>query len=349
MVLDTLGKRLNWDYGELWFVEYSNNQIVKSDITFLDDKNSDFKKLANDHSHVAWNLDECIPETVYNEKKAIWISDFITKYPVYMKELIAGLNINCGVAIPIFSGVHITAVLFFMSENMKSFNENQMDLFELLADRLGMLLLKINLEREMIQMKQELRNSIDLNFSTLNKILQYRDPYTVNHQKKVADIAVKIGLECGLSSEAIEDLILAAELHDIGKIVIPLEVLNKPGIISNEEFALIKTHVDISYDIISTLPCHDTVKRIIHEHHEREDGSGYPKKLKSSEISPLSKIIIVSDVISAMIEHRPYRKGIAIPIIIEELKKGRESRYDPTYTDIAIKHLEENHYSSASM
>lgn len=124
----------------------------------------------------------------------------------------------------------------------------------------------------------------------------------------------------GYDSQSMCDLILVAQLHDIGKLAIPIEILNKPGQISKEEFALIKTHVEMSFALVSNLPCSDVVKRIIREHHERENGSGYPNELKSAEISPLSKILIIADVVSAMLEDRPYRKGLNKEAIFTELK-----------------------------
>lgn len=341
IVIDTLGERLDWDYGELWLLNHIDNILEKSDITYLSPSCDDLRVLRAFRLNITWHLNEGIPGIAQSEKKALWISNFDSNYPIHKKELIMELKIKSGVAIPVFSEDYVIAVLFFMSKSSKHSDEIQMDFYNLLAGRLGNLLLRIDLEREIIQAKKDLRSSIDLNFSTLNKILMYRDPYTVDHQKKVANIAVRIATDLGYREIDIEDLVIAAQLHDVGKIAIPIEILNKPGHISKEEYALIKTHVETSYDLLSTLPCSDQIKRIIHEHHEREDGSGYPSALKSDELSPLSKILIVSDVISAMLEDRPYRKGLETKLVIDELLKGREIIFDSSCVDIAISYLEE--------
>ncbi len=341
-IVDTIGKRLAWDYGEVWFVEHLNEQIVKSDIIYLNEQHKDLSSLNHYRSHISWRLNEGIPGVAWKTKKAIWISSFDNEYAIHNKEILLKHRIKAGVAVPIFSGEYMIAVLFFMSLSEKPFNESLMDLLELLAGRLGLLIIKIDLEREMVNVKTNLQNSIDLNFATMNKILEYRDPYTVDHQKKVAKIALRIAAFKNYDNSSIQDLILAAQLHDIGKLAIPIEILNKPGPISKEEYNLIKTHVETSYELVASLPCSDSVKRMIHEHHERENGSGYPNGLKSDQLSPLSKILIVADVISAMQEDRPYRKALSKRTVISELQKGKGALYDSDCVEYAIEQLKHN-------
>lgn len=124
-------------------------------------------------------------------KKAIWISDFNKEYDIYSKGILLQYEIKTGIVVPVFSGEHMIAVLFFMS---LSFSSPLMELLELLVGRLGLLIIKIDLEREMTSIKSDLKDSIDLSFATLNKILGYRDSYTVNHRKKVAEIGNGTGL-----------------------------------------------------------------------------------------------------------------------------------------------------------
>lgn len=124
-------------------------------------------------------------------KKAIWISDFNKEYDIYSKGILLQYEIKTGIVVPVFSGKHMIAVLFFMS---LSFSSPLMELLELLVGRLGLLIIKIDLEREMTSIKSDLKDSIDLSFATLNKILGYRDSYTVNHRKKVAEIGNGTGL-----------------------------------------------------------------------------------------------------------------------------------------------------------
>ena len=127
---------------------------------------------------------------------------------------------------------------------------------------------------------------------------------------------------------------LAGLIHDIGKITVPVEILNKPGRISDTEFNIIKTHPQAGYNILKEIEFPWPVAQIILQHHERLDGSGYPRGIKNGGIMVEAKILAVADVMEAMASHRPYRPALGIEAALEEIEKNRGILYDPEVADI---------------
>jgi HD-GYP domain-containing protein (c-di-GMP phosphodiesterase class II) len=164
-----------------------------------------------------------------------------------------------------------------------------------------------------------------------------RDPYTVGHQQRATQIACAIGAEMGLSSEQLRDLRVAGSLHDLGKVAVPLEILTKPGRLTDLEFSLIKTHPQVGYEILKPLKLSEQINQIILQHHERLDGSGYPQGLKSKEILLEARILGVADVVEAMCSHRPYRPALGLDLAFEEISRQRGKSYDPEVVDICMK------------
>jgi putative nucleotidyltransferase with HDIG domain len=172
---------------------------------------------------------------------------------------------------------------------------------------------------------------------TLSKIIETRDPYTSGHEDQVARIACKIAKEMKLSEEQIAAIRVAATLHDIGKISVPSEILTKPGRLSDLEREIIKTHCKVARDIIINIEFPYPVAEIIFQHHERMDGSGYPRGLKGDKIAIEARIIGTADVIDAMASYRPYRPALGVDAAIEEIIKFRGIIYDSTVVDACLK------------
>lgn len=177
--------------------------------------------------------------------------------------------------------------------------------------------------------------------SVLSDMLNLKDPYTQFHEKNVAKLALEIAERMGLDEFAIESIRVAAMVHDIGKINIPTEILSKPGKLSDIEFEMIKKHPETAYEILRKVDLPWPVADIVYQHHERLDGSGYPRHLKSDEILLEAKIIIVADVIEAMSSHRPYRAALGFEAAIEEIKKNAGVLYDAKIVQICTSILEE--------
>ncbi|MEE8603780.1 MAG: HD domain-containing phosphohydrolase [Candidatus Aminicenantaceae bacterium] len=174
--------------------------------------------------------------------------------------------------------------------------------------------------------------------------IETRDPYTAGHQRRVTKLACTIGEEMGLSKDQVEGLRMSGELHDIGKIHVPAEILSKPGQISEAEYTIIKTHPQVGYDILKTIEFPWPVARIVLQHHERIDGSGYPSGLKDKNILLEAKILAVADVIEAMATHRPYRPALSIEESLREISKNRGTLYDSKVVDICLRVFKEKKF-----
>lgn len=172
---------------------------------------------------------------------------------------------------------------------------------------------------------------------TLSKIVETRDPYTSGHEDQVAKIACKIAKEMKLTEEQVSSIYISATLHDIGKISVPSEILTKPSILTNLEREIIKTHCKVANDILANIEFPYPVAEIIYQHHERMDGSGYPRGLKGDDIALEARIIGVADVIDAMASYRPYRPALGVDAAIEEITKFRGVTYDPSVVDACLK------------
>ncbi len=184
---------------------------------------------------------------------------------------------------------------------------------------------------------QSVRKTLDSMISAMSRIVEMRDPYTAGHQKHVAELAGAIARGMNLTDSQIEHLVMAARIHDIGKMYVPSDILSKPGKLSDIEWSLIKTHVQGSFDILQDIEFSQPVALMVLQHHERLDGSGYPNGLKGEETLFEAKILAVADVIEAMVSHRPYRPALGIDKALEEISQNRGRLYDPDVADACVK------------
>ncbi|MCJ7665543.1 MAG: HD-GYP domain-containing protein, partial [Actinobacteria bacterium] len=173
--------------------------------------------------------------------------------------------------------------------------------------------------------------------NTLAAIVETKDPYTYGHQQRVCKLAMTIAKELGLEENRIEAVRVSALIHDIGKVNIPASILSKPGKLTDIEFEMIKTHPQLSYDMLKNIDFPLPIVDIIIQHHEKLDGSGYPRGLKGKDIMLEAKILTVADVLEAMSSHRPYRPALGINIAVEEIKKNKGILYDPAVVNSCIK------------
>ncbi len=176
-------------------------------------------------------------------------------------------------------------------------------------------------------------------------IAQKKDPYTAGHQQKVSQLACAIAREMGLSSEQVRVIRIASLLHDVGMLFVPAEYLAKPGKLSDAEFSMIKAHPDTDYQILKTIDFSFDIANIVHQHHERLDGSGYPRGLKGDAICPESRIIAVADVVEAMVSRRPHRPAPGVGAAIKEIEQGCGTLYDPDVVAACVKVFREQDFS----
>jgi len=199
-------------------------------------------------------------------------------------------------------------------------------------------------EREAAQMTTALDGMI----KALASVTESRDPYTSGHQQRVAKLACAISRRMGFPPEEIEAIRVASLLHDIGKIALPAEILNKPTAVNEIELSIIQSHPTVAFDILRPIEFPWPIADAILQHHERLDGSGYPNALKGDEISDASRIIAVADTVDAMASHRPYRAALGIPAVIEEIQQWRGVRYDARIVDTCVALLEEEGFELSS-
>lgn len=167
----------------------------------------------------------------------------------------------------------------------------------------------------------------------LAAVTELRDPYTMGHQKKVAHLSGAIAKEMGLPEDLIQETVRAALVHDIGKIQIPNDYLTKPGRLNAKEFAIIQDHAQIGADLLGKIDLPWRIEAIVVQHHERLDGSGYPKGLEGEEIMLQARIIAVADVVEAMASHRPYRPALGLEKALDEISAKAGKLYDPQVVD----------------
>jgi putative nucleotidyltransferase with HDIG domain len=210
------------------------------------------------------------------------------------------------------------------------------------------------LEQEIIERKRveeqlhhtldNLRRAISATIKVMVSAVEIRDPYTAGHQIRSANIALAIATEMGLPQEKIDGIRIAGSIHDIGKLSIPAEILSKPAKLTNNEFSLIKEHSRSGYEILKEVESPWPLAEIVYQHHERMDGSGYPRNMKGDDILIEARILAVSDVVEAMASHRPYRPALGIDAALEEIEKNRGILYDNTAVNACLKLFREKAY-----
>ena len=199
-------------------------------------------------------------------------------------------------------------------------------------------------EEERKQSFERLRRALEETVNALASAVEMRDPYTAGHQHRVTSLACAIAEEMGLPKERTEGIHLAGVIHDVGKIRVPAEILSWPGQLTEIDFNLIKTHPQVGYDILKRIELPHEVTKIMLQHHERLDGSGYPAGLKGDEILLEARILAVADVVEAMASHRPYRASLGIDRALEEISKNRGILYDPEVVDACLKLFNEKNF-----
>lgn len=214
-----------------------------------------------------------------------------------------------------------------------------------IKNKLGRIIGTMGVTRDITAYDNAEKTSLDMiinSLRVLDKILETKDPYTFGHTRRVAIIAEKIAKELDWDENRILELKMSAELHDIGKILIPLEILNKPGKLSELEYKMVQEHAKQSYDMLRPYSFPTQLPEAIYQHHERLDGHGYPRGLRAEEILPEAKILAICDVLESMISHRPYRQALGMDATLQELKVNSGSKYDREVVDVVLKIISDN-------
>jgi HD-GYP domain-containing protein (c-di-GMP phosphodiesterase class II) len=196
-------------------------------------------------------------------------------------------------------------------------------------------------EQEIRRQSEQLRRTLEGAVVAMSNVVEARDPYTAGHERRVAELAMAIGGELGMAGEELDALRLAGTIHDVGKIAVPAEILSKPGRLSIVEFELIKQHPESGHDILSAIDFGRPVAEMVLQHHERLDGSGYPRALTAADIPPEARILAVADVVEAMSSHRPYRPALGMDAALAEVREHAGVKYDSEVVAACVRLVEE--------
>jgi HD-GYP domain-containing protein (c-di-GMP phosphodiesterase class II) len=190
----------------------------------------------------------------------------------------------------------------------------------------------------------KLRLALEGTIRTLTITSEAKDPYTAGHQRRVSDLARAIGQEIGLPENVVDGIRMAGLIHDIGKIGVPGEILIKPSKLNDLEFQLVKAHPEVGYALLKDVEFPWPVADIVLQHHERKNGSGYPRRLKGPDIRIEAKIIAVADVVEAISSTRPYREPLGLETALEQILKNRGILYDEKAADACLRLFEEKRF-----
>ncbi len=217
---------------------------------------------------------------------------------------------------------------------------------------------QIHLEEEVSQRtaelqrrEQELKVTLISIVDVVASMVEKRDPYTAGHERRVTSLSLAIARQLELDEVRYEGLGLAATIHDLGKVAIPSEILSKPGKLTSIEYQLIQTHAQAGYDILTkgTAEFPWPIKTIVHQHHERINGSGYPLALSGRDLLIESRILAVADVVEAMASHRPYRAALGVEVALTEIIKHQGTLYDPEVVTACLALFANKHFSLESL
>ncbi|MBN1472324.1 MAG: HD-GYP domain-containing protein [Syntrophaceae bacterium] len=199
-------------------------------------------------------------------------------------------------------------------------------------------------EEKLKKTLESLKRAAGTTIQVLVSASESRDPYTAGHQYRAANLACAIATEMGLSQDKIDGIRMAGSIHDIGKLSVPAEILTKPAKLTKLEFSLIQEHAHSGYEMLKDVESPWPLAEIVYQHHERMDGSGYPRNLKGDEIIMEARILAVSDVVEAMASHRPYRPSLGIEAALEEIRKNKGILYDNDVAEACLRLFQEKGY-----
>lgn len=247
------------------------------------------------------------------------------------------------IALPLIADGTPFGALNIYSRDANAFSEKEVLLLRELADDLAfgihtqrMKLDHTDLEEERKGHKLRLQDALLQTIQAITVMVEKRDPFTAGHQRRVADLAVRIAKEMQLDAVRIEGIHFGAMIHDIGNIYVPAEILSRPGKLSESEMRIVKSHPSVGYDIVKDIDFPWPVAEMILYHQERLDGSGYPEGLKGNAIPIEARIIAAADVVEAMLSHRPYRSAFRVDQALQELQDNSGIKYDPQVVNACL-------------
>ena len=286
---------------------------------------------------------------IRNNKTSVVVDSEIDSGFIAWRERAREFGIRSAVGCPIPDGISGMpfGVLLVYSKVPNTFGASEVQLFESLAKEIGFGLRSIERqhklddqihEKELTQ--ERLSTALRSTIEAMSKTMEWRDPYTAGHQKRVASISMAIGRQLGWSNERIQSIYMAAMVHDIGKMAVPSEILTKPSRLTDLEMQMVQGHVEAGYQILKDIPFPWPIAEMVYQHHERLDGSGYPNHLQGDQICEEARVLAVADTIEAMATHRPYRPAKGLAAALDEIRIEAGTKLDTKVVDAAFKLLD---------
>jgi PAS domain S-box-containing protein/putative nucleotidyltransferase with HDIG domain len=254
-------------------------------------------------------------------------------------------GVSSGVVLPLQSEGERLGVLAIGSTDLAAFDDDEVALLTELGSDLayGIRAMRNRVCRE--EGQRRIQVTMESTIQALASTVEFRDPYTAGHQRRVAQLSMAIGREMGLSDDCVNGLYLAAIVHDIGKIRVPAEVLTRPGRLSSIEFEMVKTHVEAGYEILKAIDFPWPIADVVRQHHERLNGTGYPNGLRGDELLLESRILAVADVVEAIASFRPYRPALGVDVALAEIEAGRGAVFDSNVVDACVRQFRERNFA----
>ncbi len=320
--------------------------LTESSIGHIDYTSLDKKDLmVPDFKDEEWSDHDCADKNVVLESlRDLWNSVVKNPKPVIMNS-VEGSE-DCGyrfLIVPVLTDEVLRGILA-LGRSGHDYSEQDLVFGGRLAFIYGLAIQRKCAEEKLSQAYGQLMGAFEETVDALTSALEMRDPYTVGHQKKVADLASHMAREMRCTADVVDTVRLAGLVHDIGKIAVPSEILTKMSNLKTIEMTLIRQHPNAGYDILKGVKFPWPIAETVLQHHERMDGSGYPLGLSGDDILLEARILAVADVAEAMSSHRPYRAALGTDKAIEEILKNRGTLYDPQSADACLKLLIEKGY-----
>lgn len=191
----------------------------------------------------------------------------------------------------------------------------------------------------------ELQDALESTVLLLGNVIEIRDPYTAGHQRRVGNLAAAIAQRLDRPATTINQIRIIGYLHDIGKMIVPADVLNKTGRLNEFEMGMIRLHSEQGYRMLQNVNLPGNIAEVIYQHHERENGTGYPRGLRGDQILDEAAILIVADVVEAMMSHRPYRVALGLDKALDEIRQNAAILYRPEIVDACVQLFLCDHYT----
>lgn len=334
MTLSKVCAVTGWTMGEAWVLSDEGSYLECSPAWYTRKDDLDAFRKASQQFKFLPGIG--MPGQVWKQKQPVWMPDVTTFDSFARAKYARESGLRAGMGIPVLLDGEVLAVMNFFVTESREEDKRMIELVSAVAAQLGSVILRKQADEKVRVSVEKLQEALAGVISTLEATIELRDPYTASHQRRVSKLGAALARVMELPEESVEAVRMAGLLHDIGKISVPAEILTKPGAISEFEFSLIKGHPRVGYDILKGVDFPWPIARIVHEHHERMDGSGYPDGLKGENICLEARIMAVCDVVEAMASHRPYRPSRGLDAAMEEIETNRGTAYDEDVVDACL-------------